>query len=40
MSSYLNNNYNSPDIKDIKNNLRRREIEEIDKKVSSKNLIK
>jgi hypothetical protein len=40
MSSYLNNNYNSPDIKDIKHTLRRREIEEIDKKVSSKNLIK
>lgn len=40
LSSFINNNYDSPNIKDIKKVLRKREIEEIDKKLSSRNLIK
>jgi len=39
ISSFLNNNYDSPNIKDIKQIIRRREIEEIDRKVSTRKLI-
>jgi hypothetical protein len=39
ISSILFNNYDSPNIKDIKQIIRRREIEEIDKKVSTRKLI-
>lgn len=39
VSSYINSNYDSPNIKDIKYTLRLREIEEIDKRFSTKNLL-
>jgi hypothetical protein len=38
-SSFINSNYESPNIKDIKYTLRLREIEEIDKRFSNKNLL-